>query len=553
MTEARHAPPITSFALATGAVSAAACLQTYLTRRAGGAELDLAIFERLFAYTDGWGAALQLLIVVLVALSPRVRAYGARLALAIAERPVATAAAAVVVFAFGAKLAYHAIPFAMDESAPLAQAHAFAQGHLSWVLPVDLLDRMIPPGFRHYFFAIDPATGRVASMYWPGFAALLAPFAWAQVPWLLNPLLGGATLLLLHAFGSRHFQSREAGGWAVLLALASPEFTVNALSLYSMPAHLLFNLGFAWLLLDGRTSRAFVAGLLGGWALVLHNPVPHALFAAPWLLWLALHRRRWPALLAVAIGYLPIGLGVGFAWPAYLAGIGPKGVSVAAPSATGLGQMVLDMASKAFRLPDHAVIGARLLASWKIWIWSMPGLLLLAVGGARIIRGPVLLLAASAALTYGVYWFVPFDQGHGWGYRYFHSAWGVLPLYGAAFVAGQPLGRDEGRAWRHWIGGIALLSTLFCTALRFGQVDAIIGRHLAQKISVPDGGKWVVFVRFQPGLYTWDMIQNMPGDVHQITLMSFGTVADERLMAGAFPGYRLAAADARGSLWQSVP
>jgi len=552
MKSLRHAPASSVFALATGGLGALACLQTYLTGRSGLPPLDYAIFERLFIFTDDWGAVLQVAIVLLVAASPGVRAGGARLALAIADRPMATAMAAVVVFATGARFIYHATPFAMDESAQVAQAQALARGHLSWLLPVDLLDRMIPPGFRGYFLAVDPTTGRIAAIYWPGFAALLAPFAWAGVPWLLNPVLSGATLLLLHAFAVRHFQSHEAGGWAVLLALASPEFTVNALSFYSMPAHLLFNLGFAWLLLDGRISRAFCAGVLGGWALVLHNPVPHALFAIPWLLWLSLARRRRPALLAVAIGYLPIGIAVGCAWPAYLATIGPKPV-VLTPQATGVVAAFLHMVGEAFGMPDYKVLCAKWYATCKVWIWSMPGLLLLAAGGLRWLRGPVRLFAASAGLTYMVYWFVPFDQGHGWGYRYFHPAWAVLPLFGAAFIARQPVDSPSGRAWRQWVGGIALLSAIFSTGLRYRQVDAIIGRHLAQKIAAPDGGKWVVFVRFQRGLYSWDMIQNMPGEGHVITLMSFGVSADQRLMASALPGYRPQLSDARGSLWRAVP
>jgi len=553
MRSLRYAPASLPFALATGGLGALAWLQTYLAGRAGKPPLDYAIFDRLFIFTDDWGAALQVGIVLLVAASPGVRAYGARLALAIADRPMATAVVAGLVFAIGAKWIYHATPFALDESAQLAQAQALARGHLSWLLPADLLDRMVAPGFRNYFFAVDPATGRIASMYWPGFAALLAPFAWAGVPWLLNPVLSGATLLLLHAFAVRYFQSREAGGWVVLLALASPEFTVNALSFYSMPAHLLCNLSFAWLLLDGRPSRAFCAGVLGGWALVLHNPVPHALFAIPWLLWLSLARRRWPALLAVAIGYLPIGVVVGCAWPLYLATIVAPQPVVLAPQASSIATAFLHMVGEAFRIPDYQVLRAKWYATWKIWIWSMPGLLLVAAGGLRLLRGPVCLLAASAGLTYAVYWFVPFDQGHGWGYRYFHSAWMVLPLFAAAFVARQPVDSPRGRVWREWVGSLALLSTIFSTGLRFGQVDAIIARHLAQKIPAPGGGKWVVFVRFQRGLYTWDMIQNMPGDDHLITLMSFGAAADRRLMASALPGYLPQLSDARGSLWRAAP
>src|SRR5438067_426521 len=43
----------------------------------------------------------------------------------------------------------------------------------------------------------------------------------------------------------------------------------------------------------------------------------------------------------------------------------------------------------------------------------------------------VRLFAASALLTLAGYFFVPYDQGHGWGYRYFHASWGALPLLAA--------------------------------------------------------------------------------------------------------------------------
>jgi hypothetical protein len=49
------------------------------------------------------------------------------------------------------------------------------------------------------------------------------------------------------------------------------------------------------------------------------------------------------------------------------------------------------------------------------------------------------------------------------------------------------------------------------------------------------------------------MIQNMPGDGHLITLMSVGEAADERVMAGALPGYLPQFSDTRGSLWRAAP
>ena len=53
---------------------------------------------------------------------------------------------------------------------------------------------------------------------------------------------------------------------------------------YSMQAHLTANLLFVWLLLKPTPYRAFGAGVVGSLALVLHNPFPHMLFAAPWII-----------------------------------------------------------------------------------------------------------------------------------------------------------------------------------------------------------------------------------------------------------------------------
>jgi hypothetical protein len=538
--------------VAVGALSAAAWLETFVTGLSGHPPLDYPIFDRLFIFTDDWGAALQVAIVVLVAVSCRIRSLGARAAVAIANRPLVTATAAFLVFAFGAKFVYHATPFAMDEYAQLAQAYAFAHGHLSWIEPPDLLDRLIPSGFRDYFFAVDPSVGRVASKYWPGFAGLLAPFAWLGLPWLLNPLLSAATLLLVYRLVLRHARSCEAAGWAMLLTLSSPEFTVNAISYYAMPAHLLLNLLFASFLLDGRLSAAFMAGLLGGLALVLHNPVPHALFALPWLLWLLWRRNRWPALLALGAGYLPFGLLVGVGWPTYVASFGAPSTDVSANIApTTAWTLFTHMAASAFKLPSYEMICARLYATWKIWIWSAPGLLIIAIAGFRVVRGPLRLLAASALVTYCVYWFVPLDQGHGWGYRYFHTAWGVLPILAGAFLAFQsPDTRTGKEAWRQWVGGIALASSVFATCLRFIQVNEIIGVHLAQRIEPPSGGHWIVLVRYEAGLYTWDMIQNLPFVSAPLILMSMGDEEDEGLMASRFPGAIRVLEDKRGSLWR---
>jgi hypothetical protein len=316
-----------------------------------------------------------------------------------------------------------------------------------------------------------------------------------------------------------------------------------------MPAHLALNLLYAWLLLDGRALCAFLAGLVGGYALVLHNPIPHILFAFPWLIWLLWDPRRWGALAAAIAGYIPIGLAVGLLWPLYLNSF--NAISAAGPHAEA-GNLLLMMYTKftsVVALPDLRMVCARLYATWKIWIWSAPGLLLLAIAGSWKIRGPILLLGVSAALTYAFYWVIPLDQGHGWGYRYFHTAWAALPLFGAAFIVSRPAMSADGIAWREWAGGMALASLILSTALQFWQVNATISEHLGQRIPVPDNGRWILFVTLQRGLYTWDMIQNFPGEDQQLILMSAGAASDAALAAARFPEAHRMTLDRRGSLW----
>lgn len=551
------------FAIGTAGLSALAWLETFVSGRAQHDRLAYSIFDRLFIYTDNWGAALEVAIVVVVCLMPRLRAAGARLAVLLGERPRYAAAIACAVLAIAARTVYRDTPLAMDEYAQLAQAYAFAHGTWSWVTPLDWIDRLIPPGFRNYFLAVDPATGQTASLYWPGFAALLTPFVWAGVPWLLNPLLSAATLLLIHALGVRLLGTPTAGGWAVLLTLASPEFTVSGISYYSMTAHLAANLAFVWFVLDGRPSRALLAGLLGGIALILHNPVPHFLFAAPWILWLLLDKTRWFALLALTAGYLP-GVGVGIAWPLCLGHLTPHVAAATEP----LMQLIVHKLRAAFTWPNWPVVRTRFKATVKIWLWSAPGLPLLALAGLRAAATPLRLLAAAAFLTYGVYWFVPFDQGHGWGYRYFHSAWGALPLLGAAFLVKSipPLTASataeasaarsiptRSSGWWGLVGGLAFASLILGNGLRFVQVHSIIGALIAQVIPAPSQGRWVRFVTWNRGMYTWDRIQNMPGETRTLTLMSFGADADSVWMAQRFPGAERRVSDARGSLWALPP
>ncbi|HEV8631812.1 MAG TPA: hypothetical protein VGV61_15965, partial [Thermoanaerobaculia bacterium] len=519
-------------------------------------------FRLLFARDEPAGAAL-LVVLLLAALALAWLLPGAagKLPALLARRAGWVAFAAFLLLALGALTVYQARPLAMDEYAPWFQAHAFAAGHLGGRLPPDLLRRLLPPWLLFPFFTASPTSGAVISNYWPGFALLLAPAAALDVPWLLDPLLGAGCLLLLAALAARWTGVAAAAGWALLLTLASPAFTVNAFSFYPLTAHLLCNLLWMALLVEGRATtgaaasggtasdprltgrpgRLLGAGAVGSLALVLHNPVPHAAFALPWIVALV-RRRGWRPTLLLALGYLPLVLLLGIGWVALRQHVGADAVAtVGAVKGAAAEGTLLDRASAlaggAFSLPHRWLLRARLLGIVELVTWAAPFLPVLAIFGWRATRrgSPLRLLAASAASTLLVYCFVPFDQGHGWGYRYFHAVWGALPLLGAAALIAPRAAR-----WRGVVLAGALLALPAANALRAAQVRSFVATQRAQLPPVPATGRHLCFVSLFGGSYRVDLLQNDPFLRNRVWMLaSAGFASDAALVARRFPGARL--------------
>ena len=507
------------------------------------------IFRHLLLYQDFY-FLLPFAAVLVAALFARVRSFGLQAAAWCGRHPAAVALLTTGVLAAGTHAVYHAHPLAMDEYAPVFQSRIFASGALSARLPPELLDWLIPKGFQQTFFGVVPDSGVVVSSYWPGFALLLTPFAALGTPWLLNPLIGGATVLVMHRLAQALFDDEESAGLAVLLTVASPAVTINAISYYSMPAHLLANAVFMLLLLRRTAACAALAGLVGSAALVLHNPVPHVLFALPWILWLAAQPARWRLLAALAAGYLPLCLLLGFGWQVFLQSLAsPSDVSELATP--GSAARRLTQSFGAFSAPSAALLEARLLGLAKIWLWAVPGLLVVAAIGAwrkRDDRGPWLALAGSALLTYFGYFLVRFDQGHGWGYRYFHGAWLALPLFALAALGRAREASPARGELRGFLAGCALLGVLL-TGLYALHVERFIARHLAQMPSAAAGAR-VLIVDASHGYYRVDLVQNDPLLRNPpLVFVSLGREADAAMMAARFPAYRLLALDRRGSVW----
>lgn len=524
---------------------------TYAARADGFTRLDHAIFFRLFAFEDHYAAIAWTTATLIALLVPWFGRVGKWLSVQASTNPGAVIGVAFACFMAGSHLVYLTHPLSMDEYSPVFQAHTFAQGHLTTQYPPELIDRIVVKEFQGFFLMTDPVSGRVASAYWPGLALLMTPLAFFNAEWLLNPALSALALWLIFRISSE-IGGRTAGGWALLISLASPQFTVNAFSFYAMPGLLALDLLFVWLIMRGTVRAAFLAGLIGGLALVMHNPVPHAIFALPWLVWLSLNRSRRRQLLAALAGYLPLAIGLGLGWPM---AIKVMGLDPGATSSPELGFIEAWSAKlgKIFDWPTYSLLVARAYAAWKIWIWACPALLVLAAFSMRL-RGPTpwcKLLWASFFSTFLFYFFFPFDQGHGWGYRYIHSAWGALPICGGVWIARQSE-KTRGSDWQARCGAL-LIAGLAMTPLFLWQTRAVIHESLQARITPPVDGRWVVFITNQPRLYTADLIQNLPGDKHVQRFLSQGHSADERLVVQRFPGARLWMRDLRGSVWALEP
>jgi hypothetical protein len=509
-----------------------------------------AIFWHLLAVHDLPAAWLMLGMLALgwsVARRPEDSAWVEQLLLTLDRQRYAAAAALWVVLCAGSLWVYRNHPLSMDEYAAVFQAKIYAAGAMHGQFPPELLDNLVPRRFQNNFLLVNRDTGAVFSGYWPGFSLLLTPFVWLGIPWACNPTLVAASFLLIGRIARDLIASPLAAGWALLFALASPAFVANGITYYSMPAHLLFNLGFAWLLLAPSPKRMFLAGLVGGFALVLHNPFPHAVFALPWIIWLAMRPgQRVRNLGYLAAGYLPVFLLLGVGWWLWREHILSEVIQTASvaqaagvEAATTLPnrlEKLLRMFASVLNWPDIVILLMRLGGLAKLWLWASPLLLLLAWWGARGNKTPAIrLFGASALLTFFAYFLIRFDQDNGWGYRYFHSAWGVLPVLAALGVI-KLAETDKHRVFRQ-VAMLALVSLVAANVLRFVQMGEYMNAHLAQFPPRVEAERTIVLHKGL-GYQALDLIQNDPwlrGD--EIILLS-RTAADTEKIRKLFPSAR---------------
>lgn len=530
--------------LLTVALAVTAPLAMYSGRVPGLGEFDYLIFYRLLFYND-FANSLAMLAALLLALAiPALRNIAGTSAAWIAQRPVKTCIGAFVILATLSRLVYQGFPLAMDEYAPLLQARIFAQGDIAITYPRELLDRMVVPGFQGSFILVNHETGQATSGYWPGLALLMAPLAALGLEWWLNPLFGAAGLWLIGDLARQASGREEARGWAMLAALASPQYTVNAISYYAMSGLLTLNLLFLWLLLRPGWKHAALAGVIGSMALVLHNPAPHTLFAVPCIIWMMMNSNGRKKLLPLAAGYLPIVVLLCLGWPLLTSSMGLRPSEVSGADTEFLASW-LDKLQRVFIMPNVEILLVRSYAAWKTMIWAAPGLLLVAVitkPASAIQR----LLLATLLVTFAFYLFFPYDQGHGWGYRYLHPAWGLLPVALGVFATSVPT-----ISAHRQFASAALMAGVLATPVFMFTTRGTIAEAISQQPPASEDRRTFVFITPNAPRYTVDLVRNYPKDQGRVIRMwSEGTEADHAFMAKIAPTAVLSFSDPRGSVWQ---
>jgi 4-amino-4-deoxy-L-arabinose transferase-like glycosyltransferase len=252
---------------------------------------------------EAWGIGLAVVLAIAL-MAGRAAHWMPGLALARPRLPdnALPAAAALLVAGGAAYVMQHLFagnPHLVDEMAQLLHARAFAHGRLAAPAPEP------PAAFLITHTWITPA-GWV-SQYPPGQTALLAVGLLLKAEWLVNPVLGGVSTLLVYRVAKGLYGRATALAAALLWALSAWVLFMSGTYLNHVGA-VSFAL-VAWAAVLGSHQHRSWHWLLAGGALAATaatRPLDGVAAALPILLWIAGSRRRLAPVTWMAAGGLPI-------------------------------------------------------------------------------------------------------------------------------------------------------------------------------------------------------------------------------------------------------
>lgn len=406
---------------------------------------------------------------------------------------VAIAVAVLAVTALGTLYVCHDHALTADENMADFQAKIFLRGKVLAELPPGWSAvGSVTPMYVDYF----PETRSWKSTYLPVYAALRAVFQSVDLQFLLNPFLAAITVLALYGTARKIWPESQPNAIAAIALLASSsQFLVMAMTAYAMPAHLALNTCWLWLYSDPSRRRFYLAPVIGALAIGLHQPIVHALFAAPFLLRLVL-QRRWRAVFIFGVIYLA----ACSAWAMWR-------LHYLAPSVASEGPREAILRLWNPRMFIVQPMSLLLLIGWT----SLAVPLLAAVGFHRFFKLQPMLqdAAVSCLLTFGFYYFFYSDQAHGWGYRYFHGTLSCLVL--VAIAGWNALSARTGtHASRLFLAAGVAASILIMLPLRCFQAETFtrpFARAAAAIAAMPNP---VVALDGRDCWYCYDLIRNDP-------------------------------------------
>jgi hypothetical protein len=250
----------------------------------------------------------------------------------------------------------------------------------------------------------------------------------------------------------------------------------------------------AWLYCVLRDDRAGLAAApwIGALALGLHNPFPHALFAAPFLLRLLRTRR------------------VG--WIAYYAAIyGAAMLLWYRLMSFSHAQVARGAAVQEFALPSAETYFVQGMNLSLLLTWQAPAMAIFLVAAFFLIRSLKQAerdLLAGIVLTFAFYFLFPKNQGHGWGYRYMYSVLGSAALLAAS--AAVSLAGPTGIVVRRLVATSVVAALLAQLPLRSVQAERFVRPYAATLDFIASRPADVVIVDPGSAYYGRDLIRNDP-------------------------------------------
>jgi 4-amino-4-deoxy-L-arabinose transferase-like glycosyltransferase len=450
-------------------------------------------------------------------------------------------------------------PYAGDEWSYFLQAEIFSRGRLH-------VDSPLFPQFFDVSAMVN--NGRFYSWAPPGWPLLLVPGILLGVPWLVNPVLGALTLLVIYRLGMLVYD-RSAALLAPFFVLFSPFFLLHSASYFAHPSSLLFITLFVFFYARGIERKAsrdfFLSGLCGSMSFLIRPFDQVAIFSplGVYLLLLVFKRKvtvqqlLWfgmshaiGGLLLLAYNYLQTGN----------------------PLTTGY------HVGYGYPLFDLRMLGRQFISEYflHLLVWTFPFAPLLALlysiwpgaMGRRTLteqRWDTLLLVIFLS---NVFWyaFVPFHYWDAYGPRYYYGSFFAVALLGARGAVALT-NRINPRWGSRARAGFAAVALGICLSLSLGWVFPVklaeayerIEARLAlfDKIKQEKLENAVVFIRsVREGSTPWDLTRNA-SDFQGSVLYVNDLGSLNHLLISQYPGRRFFRYEydetKSSSLWEIVP